>query len=47
MGFDPARVPPECLGLEIIRERARTAGASVAIDSQRGRGTYVVVTWEG
>lgn len=46
-GFDPLAVAPESLGLEIIRERARTVGALLNIESKRGEGTTVVVRWEG
>jgi GAF domain-containing protein len=46
-GFDPRHVPPESLGLDIMRERSEAIGASIEIDSQLGRGTVVTVAWEG
>jgi signal transduction histidine kinase len=47
VGFDPRLIPAECLGLQIIRERARAVGATLKIESKRGEGTRVVVNWEG
>jgi signal transduction histidine kinase len=44
-GFDPAVIPPEHLGLGIIRERAEAIGATLQIDSEVGRGTVIEVTW--
>jgi signal transduction histidine kinase len=44
-GFDVDRVPPDHLGLGIMRERAEAIGAELRIDSQPGRGTQVTVTW--
>jgi signal transduction histidine kinase len=44
-GSDPTSVPPDRLGLGIIRERARAIGASVDIVSQRGTGTQIVAAW--
>jgi signal transduction histidine kinase/ligand-binding sensor domain-containing protein len=45
-GFDPANVPPDHLGLGIMRERAEAIGAALEIDSQPGHGTRVTVVWE-
>ncbi len=45
-GFDPASVPPERLGLGIIRERAQAIGASLEIDSRPGGGTRITVVWK-
>jgi GAF domain-containing protein/ligand-binding sensor domain-containing protein len=45
-GFDPAEVPPECLGLGIIRERAQAIGARLEIDSRPGQGTRIRVVWK-
>jgi signal transduction histidine kinase len=42
-GFDMTAVTAEHLGLDIMRERAETIGATLAIDSQPGRGTRVRV----
>jgi signal transduction histidine kinase len=44
-GFDPAAVPPEHLGLAIMRERADSVGAQLTIDSRRGVGTTISLTW--
>lgn len=44
-GFDPALVPPDHLGLKIMRERAETIGAKIDISSKLGEGTQVNVTW--
>jgi signal transduction histidine kinase len=44
-GFDVDRVPPDHLGLGIMRERAEAIGAALTIDSQPGRGTQVTVKW--
>ncbi len=45
-GFDPAVIPPDHLGLGIIRERAESIGAMLRIDSAVGRGTTIEVTWQ-
>ncbi len=45
-GFDMENVPPESLGLGIMRERAEAIGAMLKIDSQVGHGTEVVVVWK-
>ncbi len=45
-GFDPADVPPDHLGLKIMRERADAIGARIAIQSEPGEGTQVTVTWK-
>jgi nitrate/nitrite-specific signal transduction histidine kinase len=44
-GFDPRSVPPEHLGLGIMRERAEAIGATLEIESQIGQGTQVRVLW--
>jgi ligand-binding sensor domain-containing protein/signal transduction histidine kinase len=44
-GFDPSDVPPGCLGLSIMRERVQTIGATLAVESEVGRGTEIVVVW--
>jgi signal transduction histidine kinase len=46
-GFEPDRVPPDRLGLGIIRERADAIGAELTIDSKLGMGTEIGVVWEG
>ena len=45
-GFDPQFIPPNHLGLGIMRERAEAIGAALKIDSQPGHGTRVTVDWE-
>jgi GAF domain-containing protein len=46
VGFDPAAVPPDRLGLGIIRERAQDIGAALKIESKPGHGTAIVVEWQ-
>jgi nitrate/nitrite-specific signal transduction histidine kinase len=46
-GFDPSSVPPDRLGLGIIRERAQAMGASLQINSRPGQGTEIAVVWQG
>jgi signal transduction histidine kinase len=45
-GFNLESVPPESLGLGIMRERAEAIGAALNIDSEVGHGTQVVVAWK-
>jgi signal transduction histidine kinase len=45
-GFDPSSIPPDRLGLRIIRERTQAIGASFQIESQSGRGTQIGVMWQ-
>jgi signal transduction histidine kinase len=44
-GFEPDHLPPDHLGLGIMRERAAQAGAVIHIRSQPGAGTTITVTW--
>ncbi|RPJ24874.1 MAG: GGDEF domain-containing protein [Chloroflexi bacterium] len=44
-GFDPARVPPDHLGLKIMCERAEALGADISIYSEPGEGTQICVSW--
>jgi PAS domain S-box-containing protein len=44
-GFDPAAIPPNHLGLRIMRERAEVIGAKLNIYSEPGEGTQVTVLW--
>ncbi|HEX2997457.1 MAG TPA: ATP-binding protein, partial [Anaerolineales bacterium] len=44
-GFDPARVPPDHLGLKIMCERAETIGARISVYSEPGEGTQISVVW--
>lgn len=46
-GFDTAVVPPDSLGMGIMRERAKTVNATFEIDSKVGNGTTITVRWEG
>lgn len=46
VGFDPTRLDAgPGIGLSGMRERARLAGATLAIDSAPGRGTTIAVAW--
>lgn len=44
-GFDMKKLPPNTLGLNIMRERAREIGAAVSVRSRPGAGTRVRVAW--
>jgi signal transduction histidine kinase/ligand-binding sensor domain-containing protein len=44
-GFDVDAVPPDHLGVGIMRERAEAIGAELVIDSVPERGTKVSVVW--
>ncbi len=46
-GFELSAVPPDHLGLGIMRERAESIKASVTIASAPGEGTVVTVVWLG
>ncbi len=45
-GFDPTHIPPDHLGLSIMRERAEAVGAVLALDSVPGQGTRVRLYWQ-
>jgi signal transduction histidine kinase len=46
VGFDPAAVPTERLGLRIsIQERVTSAGGSVQVCSAPGQGTSILIEW--
>ena len=45
VGFDVSAVPPNHLGLQIMRERAEAIGARVNVYSEPGEGTQVTVSW--
>jgi signal transduction histidine kinase len=46
VGFDPAAVPTERLGLRIsIQERVVTAGGAVQVRSAPGQGTSILIEW--
>jgi signal transduction histidine kinase len=42
-GFIAKAIPPNSLGLSIMRERAREIGAALSVRSQPGRGALVKV----
>jgi PAS domain S-box-containing protein len=44
-GFETRAVPPDHLGLGIMRERAEAAGIELLIQSQVGQGTQVSAQW--
>jgi nitrate/nitrite-specific signal transduction histidine kinase len=44
-GFDPSDVPPDHLGLGIMRERADQIGAEMSLSTVFGHGTKVTVSW--
>ncbi len=46
-GFDPESVPPDRLGLGIIRERVQAIGATLEIESKPGHGARIVTVWQG
>ncbi len=43
VGFDPAAISPDRMGLAIIRDRAQKIGATFAVESARGQGTRLTV----
>jgi PAS domain S-box-containing protein len=45
-GFDMAGIPPDHLGLGIMKERAEAIGAGLTIVSEPGEGTDVLVNWQ-
>jgi signal transduction histidine kinase len=47
VGFDPAHVSPDRLGLHILNERAQAIEAQIEITSELGQGTEITVNWEG
>jgi nitrate/nitrite-specific signal transduction histidine kinase len=44
-GFDPKNIPPDHLGVGIMRERADGIGADLVLTSVPGTGTRIHVTW--
>ncbi len=44
-GFDLATVPADHLGLGIMRERARSVGADLMVESRAGEGAQITVVW--
>ncbi len=45
LGFDVDSIPPNHMGIAIMRERAGSIGASLKIESQVGQGTMVELDW--
>jgi signal transduction histidine kinase len=46
-GFDERAVPQGHMGLQIMRERSASIGASLEISSKPGDGTQVSISWAG
>ncbi len=46
-GFDPNCIPPDHLGLGIMRERVEAVGATLSVKSEVGCGTEVRAVWSG
>ncbi|HNT75527.1 MAG TPA: GAF domain-containing sensor histidine kinase [Anaerolineae bacterium] len=46
IGFDVAQTLPDNLGLRIMRERAESVGATLAVDSHPNEGTQIHVSWK-
>jgi signal transduction histidine kinase len=44
-GLAPSRTEPDQLGLDIMRERAETIGATLDIESWADRGTQITLVW--
>ncbi len=45
-GFDIRNIPPDSLGLGIMRERAKEINAALTVKSEIGHGTEAVVIWK-
>ena len=45
VGFDIGSVPPDHLGLGIMRERAESIGAELVIESGQNEGARIILTW--
>lgn len=46
LGFEPKAIPADHMGIAIMRERARSIGAYLKIESQPGQGTTVELDWK-
>ena len=44
-GFNVRGIPPNSLGLSIMRERAREINASLSVKSQPDKGTTIKIVW--
>lgn len=45
-GFTPRSIPPNSLGLNIMKERAKEIGAKLSVRSRPGKGAVVKVIWK-
>jgi PAS domain S-box-containing protein len=45
-GFNPSQIPSGHYGLSMMRERAESVGAALAVTSKPGAGTEIVVRWQ-
>jgi signal transduction histidine kinase len=45
-GFEATQIPPDRLGLGIIRERTQAIGANLELQTQPGQGTRITVVWK-
>jgi nitrate/nitrite-specific signal transduction histidine kinase len=45
LGFELDSIPPDHMGISIMRERAGSIGASLQVESQVGQGTTVKLEW--
>jgi signal transduction histidine kinase len=45
LGFELDAIPPDHLGIAILRERAGSIGAGLKIESRAGQGTTVELDW--
>jgi two-component system nitrate/nitrite sensor histidine kinase NarX len=45
LGFDPASITPDHMGMAIMRERAHSIGARLKIETRLGQGTTVELDW--
>lgn len=45
-GFDVSAIPPDHLGVSIMRERAVSIGATFTLTSQPGQGAEVLIMWQ-
>jgi len=45
LGFDIDSIPPDHMGIAIMRERASSIGARLKIESQLGQGTTIELDW--
>ncbi len=46
LGFEVGSIPPNHMGIGIMRERANAIGARLKIESQMGQGTIIELDWK-